>query len=151
MLIGTKKLFWIAGVFFLVGVLLVSTKPQRNSCPPEYDDIKIGNAAFSLECSISAEERTKGLSGRKNLPEDTGLLFVFERPGLHRFWMKDMNFPIDILWLDENKRIVHIEKDVPPESYPEYFVPTADSKYVLELNAGQVQKNNIKLGDIATF
>jgi len=62
----------------------------------------------------SEEDRARGLMFRKTLNEDQGMLFVFESEGLYSFWMKNMNFSIDILWLDGQKRIVHLEREVPP-------------------------------------
>lgn len=91
--------------------------------------------------------RVKGLSGRKNLKDDQGMLFVFETLGIYKFWMKDMNFPLDIIWFDGNQKIVHIEKNVLPESYPKLFGPDEETKYVLEVVAGFSQKNDLKIGD----
>lgn len=147
----TKNIFYAAGGLFLIGILLVTLKPQADSCPPELKNLQVGIAIYSLECAITPAERSQGLSGRSGLPENTGMLFVFEKPAIYKFWMKDMKFPLDIIWLDESKRVVFIEKNVSPESYPNYFAPTDDSKYVLEINAGQSDKYGIKVGDIAVF
>lgn len=62
------------------------------------------------------------------------MLFVFPEAGLHRFWMKDMNFPIDIYWLGKNYEVVDVAKNVPPESYPKTFSPKSPANYVLETN-----------------
>jgi hypothetical protein len=94
------------------------------------------------------ESRTLGLSGRESLPEDTAMLFVFDKPGIYKFWMKDMNFPIDIIWLDENKKIIHIEENIAPETYPASFGPEKDSLYVLEANAGFASKKGLQVGKV---
>lgn len=91
--------------------------------------------------------RAQGLSGRKSLKDDQGMLFIFETLGIYKFWMKDMNFPIDIIWFDGNQKIVHIEKNVLPESYPKLFGPDEETKYVLEVVSGFSVKNDLKVGD----
>ncbi len=101
----------------------------------------------------SEEDRARGLMFRKTLNEDQGMLFVFESEGFYSFWMKNMNFSIDILWLDRQKRIVHLEREVPPckkEPCPSY-VPALPAKYVLELKAGSIEKMKLKLNDRIDF
>ena len=101
----------------------------------------------------SEEDRARGLMFRDTINEDQGMLFVFESEGLYSFWMKNMNFSIDILWLDEQKRIVHVEKNVPPckkEPCPSYAT-TIPAKYVLELKAGSIEKRELKLNDKIDF
>ena len=79
------------------------------------------------------------------------MLFVFDKPGQYPFWMKDMNFAIDIIWIGEDLRVVYIKKDARPELYPETYTPTENAKYVLEVPAGFSEKNNLKVGDSASF
>ena len=101
----------------------------------------------------SEEDRARGLMFRKTLNEDQGMLFVFESEGLYSFWMKNMNFSIDILWLDGQKRIVHLEREVPPckkEPCPSYQ-PALPAKYVLELKARSIEKRKLKLYDRIDF
>lgn len=95
--------------------------------------------------------RAKGLSGRLQLAEDEAMLFVFEHPGKYGFWMKDMLFPIDMVWISENGTVVHIERRVSPDTYtknepPQTFINTPDAKYVLELASGQAEKYGLYLG-----
>ena len=99
------------------------------------------------------EDRMRGLMFRKTLNEDQGMLFVFVSEGLYSFWMKNMNFAIDILWLDRHKRIIHLEREVPPcekEPCPSY-APRVPAKYVLELKAGSIEKRKLKLYDRIDF
>jgi poly-gamma-glutamate capsule biosynthesis protein CapA/YwtB (metallophosphatase superfamily) len=84
------------------------------------------------------EERTKGLSGTDELPAGEGLLFAFDEPGRHGFWMKDMNYPIDILWFDSQFRLVHKELSVDPSTYPHVFYPDRNALYVLETRVGEL-------------
>jgi len=79
------------------------------------------------------------------------MLFIFDNESLHGIWMKDMNFAIDILWIDEGYKVVDIKKDAKPESYPEVFIPEVPSKYVLEVNAGFLEENDIEIGDKIIF
>ena len=113
--------------------------------------IILGESAVTIEVVDTDEGRIKGLSGRETLQSGNGMFFVFDEVGLHGIWMKDMNFPIDILWFDQYGSLIHIEEHVTPESYPETFYPISPSKYVLELSAGYVKDRGIKLGDKIDF
>ena len=77
-----------------------------------------------------------GLSGRASLPKDAGMLFVFPKTSTYGFWMKDMKFPIDIVWIGENKSVVGITPKISPDTYPKIYYPPSDIRYVLELNSG---------------
>lgn len=113
--------------------------------------IKVGKQEVIVEIVDDEEERSRGLGWRKDLPKDSGMLFVFETPARYSFWMKDMFFPIDIIWVDENKEIVAISKNISPETYPESFSPSESVKYVLEVNAGWAEENGVKIGDSVEF
>lgn len=99
----------------------------------------------------TSEGRTRGLSGVESLPENSAMFFVFSDLDKYGIWMKDMNFPIDIIWLDEKGVIVHIEHNVAPESYPRTFFPPEKSLYILETNAGFAHKNNLSVGNKLNF
>jgi len=109
------------------------------------------NLTLNVYVAKSEEERTSGLSPFASLKENEGMAFVFENPGSYGFWMKDMKFAIDMIWLDENTNIVGIKENATPLSYPEVFKPQKVAKYVLEVNSGFVQKYNLKIGDKVTF
>lgn len=112
----------------------------------------VGDGVFSAQVLKTDKERTKGLSGRSGLGADEAVLFVFDSDSKWSMWMKEMKFPIDIVWLDKNKKVVHIVKNVPPESYPgETFTPTEDARYVVEFVAGTVEKKAIMIGNQAKF
>jgi uncharacterized membrane protein (UPF0127 family) len=81
------------------------------------------------------------------LPEHVVKLFVFGVPGNHSIWMKDMNYPLDILWVAEEGEIVHIEENVSPDSFPESFSSPTPAWFVVEANAGFVASNTIAIGD----
>ncbi len=105
--------------------------------------------AIAVELATTPEEKSRGLMFRESLEESRGMLFIFERPGYYAFWMKNVRFPLDILWLDENFAIVHIERSVPPCSAEPCasYIPKAPAKYVLEVSANLSQKKGLKAGD----
>lgn len=118
--------------------------------------IKHQNAVLLAKVAKTNDERIRGLSGRESLENNEALLFVFDKEDNYGIWMKDMNFSIDIAWLDKNKKIIYIENNVSPETFPKTFYPTNnefDSKtlYVLETNANFFLENNIKVGDFLNF
>lgn len=104
--------------------------------------------AVAVEVADTPAERTQGLSGRDPLPENTGLLFVFEEDGYPAIWMKDMLFAIDVLWIDKDGTIVSIAPGVTPDTYPQTFKPARAARYVLEMKAGYVEARNVQAGDI---
>ncbi|MBN2094296.1 MAG: DUF192 domain-containing protein [Candidatus Zambryskibacteria bacterium] len=119
--------------------------------PNQVRILKIRNQVLNIEIADTDIKKIIGLSNREDLKKEEALLFVFETPGLYSFWMKDMNFPIDIAWIDENKKIIHIESKVLPSTYPKIFVSNSPAKYVLETQAGFFEDSEIKIGDLAEF
>lgn len=120
---------------------------------PDTDLRAVYLAGETLQVSVAAtpEARTKGLSGRTGLAPDEGMLFVFDKDAKYQFWMKDMLFPIDILWLSDRGEVQDIREKVSPDTYPDVFVPNAPARYVLELPAGFVEAYSVKAGDIVRF
>lgn len=100
-----------------------------------------------LEVADTPELRTQGLSGREKLSQGSGMLFIFDNMNLYGFWMKDMKFSLDIMWLDADKKIVYIEKNLSSDTYPTIFTPASPAQYVLEVPAGFVDNSNVSLGD----
>ena len=106
---------------------------------------------LSLIIASTSAEQGLGLGGRSSLPAGEGMLFIFSAPGNYGFWMKDMRFPIDMIWMDSNFIVTHIEQNVSPDTYPQSMYPGVDSLYVLEVNAGYAQKNNLSAGETLDF
>jgi hypothetical protein len=105
------------------------------------------------EVMVEDGDRAMGLMFRPSLPLDRGMIFVFETTDFHGIWMKNCRFPIDILWLDEEKRIVHAAESVPPckaDPCPVYS-PMRRAAYVVELNAGQARREKAVLGATVRF
>jgi hypothetical protein len=116
-------------------------------------EVKINDQIIIAEVAHEEEARTLGLSGRKSLNINEGMLFIFEDPGIYPFWMKDMNFPIDIIWIDSDNQIVKInenvlpEPGVPDESLTQYKPPIPVER-VLELRGGRARLLNAEIGDL---
>lgn len=104
-----------------------------------------------IQVVTGGEEQERGLGGLDSLPTDQGMLFSFKESDLYAFWMKDMRFPIDIIWVGANLVVVDIAKDVPPGSYPAIFRPRAPALSVLELNAGSAERYGVNIGDRLHF
>jgi len=113
--------------------------------------LEIEGVKIKAEIAQSPEERKQGLSERENIEQNSGMFFVFENEGHHGIWMKDMNFPIDIIWIDESLNIVHIAESVSPETFPEVFSPPIPARYVLEVNAGLALENKFGVGSKVFF
>lgn len=114
--------------------------------------LKLGGQSFEAIVLQTDAERQKGLSGSKNLPRNQAMVFDFEADSKWGIWMKDMNYPIDIVWIDRDHKIVHIVQDAQPSSYPEtIFRPDTDSRYVIELASGTIKNTGVKKGDSITF
>ncbi len=108
---------------------------------------------LEVEVMVKDQDRTLGLMFRPSLPADRGMLFVFRSSDFHGIWMKNCRFRIDIVWLDEDRRIVHVAEAVPPckaDPCPVYE-PLRRASYVVELNAGQARRENARVGEILSF
>jgi uncharacterized protein len=97
--------------------------------------IKAPKGTIRAIVASTSPARERGLSGTPSMPKDSGMLFVFPTAGVYGFWMKDMAFAIDMVWIDADKNVSGVALGVSPETYPEIFYPTTDVRYVLELNA----------------
>lgn len=112
----------------------------------------IGDAEIVVDIAKTNEEKSQGLSDRKSLGKNEGMLFLFESNSTPSFWMKDMLIPIDIIWITDNS-IVDIHKNIPaPDPKTPYvdlprYTPEKPINYVLEVNAGFSDENNINIGD----
>ncbi len=117
------------------------------------DDIKLTLPRGEIEVQLADSETSRelGLSYRESIGDEEGMLFIFDKPDVYAFWMKDMKFPIDIIWLSETGQVVHTEEDVSPNTYPKIFANKPKAQYVLELNAGMAKKYGLYLGSKVLF
>ncbi|MBI2285395.1 DUF192 domain-containing protein [Candidatus Saccharibacteria bacterium] len=113
--------------------------------------VTIGSVQIKAEIVESPAEREQGLSGRPCIEANQGMLFVFDKPGRYPFWMKDMKFPIDIVWIAASRTVVGLDIDVVPSTYPDAFVSEKPAQYVLELQANRAKDLEISLGTPVNF
>ncbi len=139
----------IAGLVVLImGILIsygvASYKPTTQ--------LRLGGGVYHLWLADTDQKRVQGLSGVERLDPNGGLLMKFDTDGYWGIWMKDMKVPLDIIWLDSNKKVVYIVKNAAPElSTDTTFTPKSAARYVIELPAGSVDKAAINQNSIATF
>jgi len=121
---------------------------------PNKVNITVDDLNLQADVALTTDEQTKGLSIKDTLHSNEGMLFPYESPRMLSFWMKDMKFPIDILWLDADKKVVHIEENLQPCSpllpCPSY-APDVQAQYVLETVAGFSSANGITEGTPVEF
>jgi len=132
-------------VTLTAALYLSSTKPKQTIILPNITKIQVEIADTGLK-------RSKGLMHRKTLPQNQGMLFIFDDSAKHIFWMKNTLIPLDMVWLDENLRVVDISHNIPPCVTPscQTYMPANPAKYVLEINGGLSERNNLKTGDQIT-
>jgi uncharacterized membrane protein (UPF0127 family) len=111
----------------------------------------LGHQRYDLEITKTPAEQIHGLSDRNKLPVNHVMLFNFKPPAEVCFWMKDMRFPLDIVWLDSNKDVIYLERNLSPKTYPNSYCPTSRARYVLEFNAGISKQQNINIGSHIVF
>jgi uncharacterized protein len=116
--------------------------------------ITINGFELTADLALTNEQKEKGLSVKDKLKESEAMLFIFEESAQHSFWMKDVKFPIDIIWLDSDGKVGHIEQNLQP--YVSVLIcisysPDIDSQYVLETVAGFTQRRNISVGTDIDF
>jgi uncharacterized membrane protein (UPF0127 family) len=146
-----KKTILILFPIITVCLIVYYYIPKLNSPAVETKEIFIGNTRIHAELADTPEKMTRGLSGRKYIDKNKGMIFSYNEPGIYSFWMKDMKFPIDIIWVGANEKIVDITKSAIPESYPKTFSSKEPAKYVIETNSGWCDQNNIKIGNTAVI
>lgn len=118
---------------------------------PVFPHLIVKGERFNIDIAKTAAEREQGLSGRAGLGKREAMLFIFDTDDRHGFWMKDMLFSIDIVWLDADYKIVHIQNNASPASYPKAFLPDTNSRFVLEFTAGTVAEFGLQKGDLVSI
>lgn len=112
----------------------------------ERRSVKLGKAHYKLYVADSEPKRMRGLSEVEKMPTDQGMVFIFEEPDTYGFWMKDMNFPLDMIFL-RDQQVVDVKENILPSTFPQIFYPIAAADAVIELHIGQIQKSGIHIGD----
>jgi uncharacterized protein len=147
-----KRIIFLALALALVGVAC-NRQPEAQPAPGQYSDgtIQLAGRSISYELAGDPARQQRGLSGRQSIEENQGMLFPFQAPDFLAFWMKDMNFAIDIVWL-KGDEIVDISADIQPQpgvpdSELRTYSPKVPANGVLELKAGWASRNGLKIGD----
>jgi uncharacterized protein len=134
--------------------IIINEEMRSGSNGYQQVNVTVNGLTLVADIAVTNEQMAKGLSVKDGLAENEAMLFVFGNEAEHTFWMKDMKFPIDIIWIDSDKTIIHIEHNLQPCNSgvlcPTYK-PTDDSMYVLETIGGFAEKYNIVKGTWVEF
>lgn len=151
-----KRLPVVISIIFIFAALL-TLLTLKNLAFKGTKTSTLTNNSHKIAVTIADTEatRTQGLSNIKLLPEDSGMLFIFPQPGIYPFWMREMYFPLDFVWILDNK-VIDLTRNVPaPVELEDLDLPLYQSvtmaDKVLEINAGAIEKLGIKLGDTISF
>ena len=139
----------LAGAYFLLaGSRQNEMREEGKGAAQKYSKVVIDDRVeVWVEIADTAEKRARGLSGHKPLGPREGMFFIFPKADLQRFWMKDMLFAIDIIWIGSDLRIIGASERVSPESYPALFSPDRPAQFVLEVPAGFYAEHGLQAGD----
>jgi uncharacterized protein len=146
MALETKRPIGACLLIVAAAAIWVVYRSPENSGRPALEELTIGGATIHFERLTTPAAFARGLSGRQSLPQGQGLFFPFARDDYHGIWMKDMLFPIDIIWFDSTGCVVHIEHAAQPESYPHVFKPSVVARSVLEVNSGFAALYGVEVG-----
>ena len=142
-----KILLAIIFLFLFLSVIILLILQNRQGEKQNRACFK--NHCFYIELAVTPEERSKGLMFRENLDFESGMLFIFKKEEKHSFWMKNTLIPLDIIWINKNKKVVFISEGVQPckEYFCSIIEPIENAKYVLEINGGISEKIGLAVGD----
>lgn len=131
-------------IFLIIAVILTAFFIPKNM-----KKVCFKNTCFSIELAVSQAEKEKGLMFRDNLKDDEGMLFIYDKEGVYSFWMKNTKIPLDIIWIDNDGKVVFISGNTQPcrSDICPSINPGLDAKYVLEINGGVAQKIGLKVND----
>ncbi len=138
-----------AVIIGVVGMLSIPSDAKLESVEFPRGTIKFGGEVLEVQVADTKPRQVRGLMFQEELPYDEGMIFVYDSPGVYSLWMLNMQFPLDMIWFDEDGNIVHIERDVPPcKSALETATctvvnPGAEASYILEVTAGFIERFGI--------
>jgi len=142
-------IFIAAVIIGVVGLMTLPSDIKLESVKFPLGTIMVDDVPLQVQIADSEPRRIRGLMFQDQLPYDQGMIFVFEKPGLYSLWMLNMQFSLDMIWFDQDGKIVHIEKDVPPCKAAleiatcQSIVPDGEAVYILEVTSGFIDQNNI--------
>lgn len=145
----TLCVIFLIGIFISLLIIVRCFNKQDNNL----QKIRINNKEIQVEIADTPELRFQGLSGRKSLPENHGMLFVFENYKIPTFVMRGMKFSLDIIWIKDNK-VIGCAENLPISIYNsdlETYSPPEKINYVVEVRAGFCEKNRIRIGNLVNL
>ena len=125
-----------AVIIGIVGVLSIPSDSKLESVEFPRGTVKIDDVVLEVQIADTEPRRVRGLMFQNQLPYDEGMIFVFNESGVYSLWMLNMQFPLDMIWFDDEGNVVHIEQDIPPcKSATEIMacqsiVPSGEAKYI---------------------
>jgi uncharacterized membrane protein (UPF0127 family) len=142
--IGALMAGLFIGAALLVGIDLYIGQTRTQA-------LHVGDRSFKLEVADNTQSAALGLDDQQSLPKNNGKLFVLDGKTSACFWVKDTDTPLDIVWLNAQKHVVHLEQNVGSETNSHSFCPSQPAKYVIELNAGVVKSLSVQEGQALRF
>lgn len=143
-----NKIIIIFGLLLVTFGAVIFYQLNTKSALKTTGKVTIGSHTFNVEVVKNSKDKQIGLTKYPKINADQGMLFIFDTPATYSFWMKNMKFPLDIVFIKNDKVISFVQNVKPTTSdNPPTYNPDVPSNYVLEINAGLVKKNNIKKGD----
>ena len=142
-------IFIAAVIVGVAGLVSIPSESKLESVEFPRGIIMIDDVPLEVQIADTEPRRVRGLMFQDQLSYDQGMIFVFDKPGLYSLWMLNMQFSLDMMWFDEDGKIVHIEKDVPPCKTPleiatcQSVIPEGQAVYVLEVTSGFIEQNNV--------
>jgi uncharacterized membrane protein (UPF0127 family) len=147
----------VVAAALIIGPSESKKKPQTSTsvgvCGPYRHDaqVRVNGQVFDAELPKNPDAFAKGLGGRPCITSSEGMLFRFKQPGQYPFWMKDMKFPIDIIWIGADHKVAAVEVNEKPSTYPDKFVNQKPAQYVLEIKANLSNELHINIGTPVAF
>ncbi len=144
-------------IFLVLMALLLISGAMMFNAPKQTEIIEVrfpSGAKLQAEVADTPEKLLFGLAFREGLPEDGGMIFLFDKSGLHKVWTKGFKFPVDLIWVDESKQIVHVKEAAMPcveDPCPWHGPPPENARYVIETNMGFIQKAEAAVGSELIF
>ncbi|MFH1111561.1 MAG: DUF192 domain-containing protein [Patescibacteria group bacterium] len=137
-------------IVLLLMIMLVTIPHNQQTQNINTSRLKVGESIINVEIADTPAKQNKGLSGRESLAADSGMLFVYSKPAKIIFWMKDMRFVLDFVWI-ANGQVIQLDENIPPPptptDEPARIYPQDYYDMVLEVSAGWIKNNQIKIGD----
>ena len=151
----TAKILTLLAILISAGVITSSTLTNEQVFDDDwfesYESTSENITGTELLLADTRELQIRGLSNTPFLPKGVGMLFIFDNENNHGIWMKDMNYSIDVVWLNDEKEVIYVIDDMAPESYPTVYEPKTKSLYIIEFNDQFFEQNNLSVGDKLEF